>query len=63
MFRDVHKIIIMGCGGDSCSAVFLKKVKDRHIDDLKGRPIEEVRKIRDIIEGKVDELKFSVIKG
>ncbi len=61
MFRDAYKIIIMGCGDDSCPAVFLKKVEDWHLDDPKGKPIEEVRKIRDIIEGKVDELIGSLV--
>ncbi|MEM0054527.1 MAG: arsenate reductase ArsC [Candidatus Micrarchaeia archaeon] len=61
MFRDAFKIIIMGCGDDSCPALFLKKVEDWHLDDPKGKPIEEVRKIRDIIESKVDELIRSLM--
>jgi protein-tyrosine-phosphatase len=56
MFRDAFKIIIMGCGDDSCPAVFLKKVEDWHLEDPKGKPIEEIRRIRDEIEEKVDNL-------
>jgi len=33
-----------------------KKLVDWHIEDPKGKPIEEVRKIRAQIEGKVMEL-------
>ncbi|MEM1986403.1 MAG: arsenate reductase ArsC [Nitrososphaeria archaeon] len=61
MFRDAFKIIIMGCGDDSCPAVFLKKVEDWHLDDPKGKPIDEIRKIRDTIEVKVDELIRSLV--
>lgn len=56
MFRDALKIVIMGCGDDSCPAVFLKKVEDWHLEDPKFKPIGEVRRIRDLIEAKVDGL-------
>ncbi|MGB9727919.1 MAG: arsenate reductase ArsC [Nitrososphaeria archaeon] len=62
MFRDAFKIIIMGCGDDSCPAVFLKKVEDWHLEDPKGKPIEEVRKIRDEIEMRVENLIRSLLQ-
>jgi arsenate reductase len=34
----------------------LKKVEDWHLEDPKGKPIEEIRRIRDEIEEKVDNL-------
>ena len=51
-FRTVN----MGCmDKKSCPALFTKDILDWGIDDPKGKPIEEVRKIRDEIESKVKE--------
>lgn len=47
----------MGCiDRESCPALFVKDVLDWGISDPKGKPIDEVRKIRDQIENKVKEL-------
>ena len=47
----------MGCiDKESCPALFVKDVLDWGIPDPKGKPIDEVRKIRDQIEIKVKEL-------
>ena len=47
----------MGCmDKESCPALFVKDVLDWGISDPKGKPIDEVRKIRDQIEIKVKEL-------
>jgi protein-tyrosine-phosphatase len=47
----------MGCmDKESCPALFVKGVLDWNISDPKGKPIEEVRKIRDQIEIKVKKL-------
>ena len=40
---------------EACPAVFVPS-EDWELDDPKGKPIEDVRKIRDIIESKVKAL-------
>ncbi len=48
------KAINMGCiDKESCPALFMKDTLDWQIPDPKGKPIEEVRKIRDQIKAKV----------
>jgi arsenate reductase (thioredoxin) len=47
----------MGCMNKTeCPAVFMKNSVDWNIEDPKGKPIEKVREIRDIIELKVRQL-------
>ena len=61
MIRDADIVVTMGC---SVEAVYPKplvqqmekKLVDWHIEDPKGKPLEEVRKIRSQIENKVMEL-------
>jgi arsenate reductase (thioredoxin) len=48
-------IVTMGCG-DACPIIPSKKHVDWELDDPKGKSIEEVRKIRDIINEKVKNL-------
>jgi arsenate reductase len=45
----------MGCG-DTCPFVPGKRYVDWPLDDPKGRPIDEVRLIRDAIRANVAEL-------
>ena len=63
MFRDTERIILMGCSEDSCPTPFLKKVENWQIDDIKGKPIEDIRKAMNQIESKihllVDQLKIA----
>jgi protein-tyrosine-phosphatase len=52
----------MGCSVESvCPAVLLGKMKkkseDWNLEDPKGKPIEEVRKIRDEIQARVRALR------
>lgn len=57
MIRDASKVINMGCmDKESCPALFVKDVLDWAIEDPKGKPLENVRKIRDVIEKRVQEL-------
>ena len=50
------RIITMGCSvEEACPALFLP-VEDWGLDDPEGKPMAEVRRIRDVIEGKVKEL-------
>ena len=49
--------VSMGCMDKTeCPAIFLGKFQDWGIEDPKGKPIEQVREIRDKIEIKVKEL-------
>lgn len=57
MVGSVDRIITMGCGVEAgvCPAAFLP-TEDWGLDDPAGKPIEEVRKIRDEIRARVEEL-------
>jgi arsenate reductase (thioredoxin) len=48
-------IVTMGCG-DACPVYPGKRYEDWELDDPAGRPIEEVRAIRDEIKGRVERL-------
>ena len=57
MAEDADLIITMGCSVEKiCPAPLLKNVIDWELEDPKGKPIEEVREIRDEIEAKVLKL-------
>jgi len=61
MIRDADIVVTMGCSvGAVCPKPLVqqmeKKLFDWHIEDPKGKPLEEVRKIRSQIENKVMEL-------
>ena len=48
-------VVTMGCG-DECPYIPGKRYVDWELDDPSGRPVEEVRRIRDEIERRVGEL-------
>jgi arsenate reductase len=48
-------VVTMGCG-DECPYIPGKRYLDWDLPDPKGRPVEEVRAIRDQIAGRVDAL-------
>ncbi|MBI4056133.1 MAG: arsenate reductase ArsC [Elusimicrobia bacterium] len=52
-------VITMGCG-DACPNVPAKHREDWSIPDPKGKSLEEVRKIRDLIETKIKALLSSL---
>ena len=61
MIEDADYVVTMGCRVESiCPKPLIvkleKKLVDWHIDDPKGKPIEEVRKIRAQIENQVIDL-------
>jgi arsenate reductase len=57
MMRNSDKIINMGCMDKNfCPTSFIPRVIDWGIEDPKGKPIEQVREIRDEIERRVKEL-------
>ena len=56
MVDGANKVITMGCAMDeACPAVFVPS-EDWGLDDPKDKPIEDVRKIRDVIESKIKVL-------
>lgn len=60
MIEDADYVVTMGCRVEEVCPkpliVKMEKLLDWHIDDPKGKPIEEVRKIRSEIESKVIDL-------
>lgn len=54
--RECDLVVTMGCGEDACPAFVGKKILDWELDDPKGKPLEDVRRIRDEIEQRVSEL-------
>lgn len=55
LLHAVDVVVTMGCG-DTCSYIPGKKYIDWPLDDPKGRPLEEVRVIRDQIRDNVAQL-------
>jgi arsenate reductase len=49
-------VVTMGCGDDACPAFIGKPLVDWELDDPKGRPLAEFRRVRDEIEGRVRAL-------
>lgn len=61
MIENASLVVTMGCSVEEvCPKPMLaqmqKKLVDWHLEEPKGKPIEEVRKIRDAIEIRVKEL-------
>jgi arsenate reductase len=48
-------VITMGCG-DTCPTYPGKRYEDWQVDDPAGQPIEVVRKVRDEIRGRIEQL-------
>lgn len=48
-------VVTMGCG-DECPFIPGKRYIDWDLTDPKGRPLDEVRRIRDDIAGRVEDL-------
>ena len=55
MASRAHLLVTMGCG-EACQAAPGLRREDWPLPDPKGRPMEEVRKIRDQIQGRVFSL-------
>lgn len=57
MIQQSSRIVNMGCmDKESCPALFVQNVLDWGIPDPKGKSLDEVRKIRDLIETRVLDL-------
>ena len=61
MMKSADRVITMGCGvaesleGGACPATF-GPTEDWGIEDPEGKPIEQVREIRDLIKARVEKL-------
>ncbi len=63
MIRQSTHRVNMGCmDKNSCPTLFLHNVIDWDIEDPKGKPIEKVREIRDLIEVRIKELVTNLIQ-
>ena len=57
MVRQSTARVNMGCiQRESCPTLFIHNMSDWNIEDPKGKPLEKVREIRDVIESRVKEL-------
>jgi arsenate reductase len=57
MIAEAEKVITMGCeASDFCPARFLSRVEDWHIEDPKGKTVDEIRSIRETVHEHVREL-------
>ena len=64
MIDEAKTAVNMGCmDKETCPALFLRDAVDWHIEDPKGKSIEEIREIRDQIEQKVKELALQLEKS
>ena len=57
--RLVSRLVTMGCGDDACPVAPGVEVEDWPLPDPKGKPIDDVRRIRDEIEQRVTGLIHS----
>jgi len=62
MIQEADKVILMGCGRNSCPIV-PKEVEDWRIEDPSGKGVEKFREVRDIIRKKVEKLIAEVNKS
>ncbi len=53
-------VVTMGCGDDACPAFIGKRMEDWELNDPKGQPIAEFRRVRDEIEHRVRDLLATV---
>ena len=61
MIRRSTARVNMGCiQRETCPTPFIHSVSDWNIEDPKGKPLEKVREIRDVIESKVKGLATSL---
>ena len=61
MARAVDVVVTMGCG-DACPVYPATRYVDWDLPDPAGRPIEEVRRIRDEIADRVDALVAELLR-
>jgi protein-tyrosine-phosphatase len=67
MIQEADLVVTMGCSVETVCprpmiAQMNKKLRDWHLDDPKGKPLDEVRRIRDSIELNVLTLSRELIR-
>jgi arsenate reductase len=62
MVRESDVVITMGCG-DACPIYPGKRYEDWDLEDPSGKDLETVRRIRDEISGRVDELLEELVSA
>jgi len=60
--RHSDVVVTMGCG-DACPVFPGKRYLDWELEDPSGRPVEEIRPIRDEIDGRVRTLLEELVGG
>lgn len=60
--RAADAVIAMGCG-DACPIYPGKRYEDWHVEDPAGKDIVAVRRIRDVIEGRVIRLRDELLRS
>jgi len=61
MLKDANRVITMGCNMAEACPASMVTTEDWGIDDPEGKPIEEVRNIRDTIKARVEELVEEIL--
>jgi protein-tyrosine-phosphatase len=60
LVREADVVVTMGCG-DACPVYPGKRYEDWDVDDPAGKPVTDVRPIRDDIARRVDELVHQIL--
>jgi arsenate reductase len=61
MMEKADRVVTMGCGvEETCPASFVP-TEDWQLDDPEGRPLAEVRKIRDAVKARVEKLVAEIV--
>jgi arsenate reductase len=61
MMEAADRVISMGCGVQESCPASMVPMEDWGIDDPEGRPVEDVRRIRDEIRKRVEKLVNDII--
>jgi protein-tyrosine-phosphatase len=56
MLENVERVITMGCDVEGVCPASLVPTKDWELEDLEGKPLERVRRIRDAVKARVKKL-------
>ena len=56
MVEQADKVVTMGCGVEAVCPATWVETEDWELEDPKGKPLEEVRRIRDEIKARVVEI-------
>jgi arsenate reductase (thioredoxin) len=60
LMEQANRVITMGCGEDTACPAAWVETEDWELEDPAGKPLEQVRKIRDEIESRVKKLLYNL---